>query len=481
MNLLTKCALSASVVLGVMAGAALFAVQAPATNIAYADGGAGGSAPKPLTPEQKAEREKHPGYQGHRELLRIKKYLDTALQEGKFTPEQVRELEAEVAQFEYLFDEYQHDDVTLNLLLPQIKEFSRYVGVPDDFVLDPNYRRSPLRPRHDYEVVHPSFKRIAGETAYDTMQKLVQETFPGTCEYAVIASGEGYWDALSANGLAGSLNAPVLLTTHDALPAQTIAELNRLHVSKVYVCGGTSVVSEAVCKQLKNLNISVERLAGETAADTANVIASKLPKTRIAFLATSWGYADALSVASYNYAFKKPLFLTNYSTGLVDDSTIKAMHDAGVVGIDIVGGEGVVPAEAQRQLRDAGFRVNRIAGGDAYETSDVIAWQLKRYGLTEDAMGIATGWGYADALSAAAFCGKKHMFIRLADDTYIAQMRHNRHVARFDTMLNYYIFGGTSVVSDDIENYIRNQIEQHNKYLTERAQRQAQRKAQQRS
>lgn len=478
MNLFTKCALSASVVLGVMAGAALLAVQAPATNIAYADGGAGGSAPKQLTPEQQAELENKLGDQGHRELLRAWKYLDEAIQEGKYTPEQARELEAEAAQIDGEFLEYQHGEAVLRALLPQTKEFSRYVGVPDDFVLDPNYRRSPSRRRHENEVVNPSFKRIAGETAYDTMQKLVQETFPGTCEYAVIASGEGYWDALSANGLAGSLNAPVLLTTHDALPAQTIAELNRLHVSKVYVCGGTSVVSEAVCKQLKNLNISVERLAGETAADTANVIASKLPKTRMAFLATSWGYADALSVASYNYAFKKPLFLTNYSTGLVDDSTIKAMHDAGVVGIDIVGGEGVVSAEAEQQLRDAGFRVNRFPGEDAYDTSLMVSWQLGRYGLKEDAMGLATGWGYADALSAAAFCGKKHMIIRLADDTYIAQMRHNYPVAMFDTVSNYYIFGGTSVVSDDVENYIRNEIDRSNRVIIDDAQRKAQRQAQ---
>lgn len=479
MNLLTKCALSASVVLGVMAGAALFAVQAPATNIAYADGGAhGSSGPRQLSPEEKAKLEKDPAYLGHRELLRAWKYLDEAIQEGKYTPEQARELEAEAAQIDSEYEWYQRDDAVLNGLLPKVKEFSHYIGVPDNFTIDPDYHRKPLRFMHDNEVVQPIFKRIAGETAYDTMQKLVQETFPGTCEYAVIASGEGYWDALSANGLAGSLNAPVLLTTHDALPAQTIAELNRLHVSKVYVCGGTSVVSEAVCKQLKNLNISVERLAGETAADTANVIASKLPKTRMAFLATSWGYADALSVASYNYAFKKPLFLTNYSTGLVDDSTIKAMHDAGVVGIDIVGGKGVVPVEAEQQLRDAGFRVNRRAGETAYETSEYNDWQLKRYGLKADAMGLATGWGYADALSAAAFCGKKHMVIRLADDTYIAQMRHNYHVARFDTMSNYYIFGGTSVVSDNVVDYIRNKVEQHNKHVTERAQRQAQRQAQ---
>lgn len=476
MNLLTKCALSASVVLGVMAGAVFVSSSSSTLQSAYAAEafGAHFSGYKE-TAEEKAQFEKSTLHHAQVALNRIRQYLNAANQENKYTKEQAQALQQEVEQIDYNILNWQRNEPILKSLIEQMKEFARYIGIPDDFVGDPNYKHSYPPQLHENEVVNPSFKRISGETAYDTMQKLVQETFPSTCEYAVIASGEGYWDALSANGLAGNLNAPVLLTTHDALPAQTINELKRLHVSKVYVCGGTSVVSEAVCKQLKNLNISVERLAGETAADTANIIASKLPKTRMAFLATSWGYADALSVASYNYAFKKPLFLTNYSTGLVDDSTIKAMREAGVVSIDIVGGEGVIPVEAEQQLRDAGFWVYRYAGDDAYETSEHIGRQLERYGLKADAMGIATGWGYADALSAAAFCGKKHILIRLGDDTYIAQMRYNHPSASFATRTNYYIFGGTSVVSDDVENYIRNKVEKHNKYLTERAQRQAQR------
>ena len=115
---------------------------------------------------------------------------------------------------------------------------------------------------------------------------------------------------------------------------------------------------------------------------------------------------------------------------------------------------------------------------DAYKTSYDVTFLLERYGLNEDAMGIATGWGYADALSAAAFCSKRHMVIRLADDTYINQMRDKGHTDSFGRRTNYYIFGGTSVVSDNVENYIRNEIDRSNRVIIDDAQRKAQRQAQ---
>ena len=124
------------------------------------------------------------------------------------------------------------------------------------------------------ETAVPSFdqatKRIAGNTAEDTMEAIVKTAFPDPVKEVVLATSESYWDALSANSLAGSLNAPVLLTKHGKLPEQTIAELQRLKTSKVVVCGGENAISNEVIAQLKELNIEVERVAGNMASDTAN-------------------------------------------------------------------------------------------------------------------------------------------------------------------------------------------------------------------
>ena len=290
-------------------------------------------------------------------------------------------------------------------------------------------------------------KRIAGETAEDTMQQIVKTAFPDPVKEVVLATSEGYWDALSANSLAGSLNAPVLLTKHGQLPEQTIAELKRLKTSKVVVCGGENAISNDVVSQLKELNIEVERVAGNMASDTANDIAQKLAKSDTAVVATSWGYEDALSAASFAYAKKAPIFLANYNTATLDASNIQTMKDKGVKKVYIVGGTSVVSSEVEAQLSAAGIAVERVAGNTAYDTSAKLATKLISLGMSANNMAIATGWGYTDALAGAALCGKQNSVMVLADNTNQTAISEVV-AANKNSIKNYYIFGGTSVVGE---------------------------------
>ena len=306
-------------------------------------------------------------------------------------------------------------------------------------------------PQPGKETPVPSFnqatKRIAGNTAEDTMQQIVQTAFPDPVKEVVLATSESYWDALSANSLAGSLNAPVLLTHHGALPEQTIAELQRLKTSKVVVCGGENAISNDVVAQLKDLNIEVERIAGNMASDTANDIAKKLANTDTAVVTTSWGYEDALSAASFAYAKKAPIFLANYNSATLDASSIQTMKDKGVKKVYIVGGASVVSPEVEAQLSAAGITVERIAGETAYDTSAKLATKLIALGMSANNMAIATGWGYTDALAGAALCGKQNSVMVLADNTNQTAI-NDVVAANKNAIQNYYIFGGTSVVGD---------------------------------
>ena len=306
-------------------------------------------------------------------------------------------------------------------------------------------------PQPGEEPSVPSFdqatKRIAGETAEDTMQAIVQTAFPDPVKEVVLATSESYWDALSANSLAGSLNAPVLLTHHGKLPEQTIAEFKRLQTSKVVVCGGENAISNDVVSQLKDLNIEVERIAGNMASDTANDIAKKLDKSDTAIVATSWGYEDALSAASFAYAKKAPIFLANYNSATLDASSIQTMKDKGVKKVYIVGGASVVSPEVEAQLSAAGITVERIAGQTAYDTSAKLATKLIALGMSANNMAIATGWGYTDALAGAALCGKQNSVMVLADNTNQTAI-NDVVAANKNAIQNYYIFGGTSVVGD---------------------------------
>lgn len=294
-----------------------------------------------------------------------------------------------------------------------------------------------------------SLKRVWGVTAYDTMRAINSIAFPDSSQYAVLTTGESYWDALSASGLAGKLKAPMLLTQGASLSEQTRFELSRLGVQKVYICGGVNAISKSVEDDLAALGIAVERVAGTWASDTANEVAQHLEQTDEAFLATSWGYEDALSVAPYNYATQKPLFLTDYTTGLLDENTLAAIKAQGITRIHIVGGTSVVSQAVEDQLREQGIQLDRIAGETAYDTSIALVDFLLTKGMNANNVGVATGWGFADALSGAALCGKNNSVLLLADASNVRAVKDVIEPHKSD-ITNAYIFGGEQVVASTV-------------------------------
>lgn len=291
---------------------------------------------------------------------------------------------------------------------------------------------------------------VQGATAEDTMQHIVNTVFSGSTgavSEAVLAGKDSYLDALSANALAGSLHAPVLLTNIDALPAQTIDELQRLKVKNVVVCGGTNVISSAVEQQLADMNIHVKRVAGQWASDTANSIATQIKNpSDTCFIATSWGYADALSASSYAYEHHAPIFLTNYDSAALDDNTIATIKKGGYKHVYIVGGESVVSPEVEAQLADAGIAgAKRVAGETQYDTSAQLAQLFISKGMSADNMVVSTGWGYADALCGAALCAQHNSVMILADDSNQSAVEALAQTHQQDVK-HYYILGGQSVV-----------------------------------
>ena len=296
--------------------------------------------------------------------------------------------------------------------------------------------------------------RVAGDTAMETMSKVIDETF-NKARTVVLASKDGYWDALSASALAGALKAPVLLSGRDALPQETIDQLQRLGTKRAYLVGGRSVMSNSVVDQLHALGISTVTVAGKRAQDTSNMVARKLPSSDVCFIATSWGYQDALSASSFAYAKKAPIFLAN-DAGMLDRATLACIRSKNFKRVVLIGGESVLTPELVQQLNQVGVKnVQRIAGETAYDTSALFAQWALNHGMKANNMAIATGYGYEDALVGAALCGKKGSVMVLADDSnttavdLIVDAQKNK-------ISNYYILGGQSVVGERVSEGLEN-------------------------
>ena len=116
-------------------------------------------------------------------------------------------------------------------------------------------------------------ERVAADDLYGTGISAARQVTPGTLgelgRTAVIASGEVFADALVAGPFAARGIHPVLLSPPDELHADVAGYLGEAGISHVVLMGGTAALSETVEHSVKDLGISVSRVAGGTRYDTA--------------------------------------------------------------------------------------------------------------------------------------------------------------------------------------------------------------------
>ena len=132
------------------------------------------------------------------------------------------------------------------------------------------------------EVDNPSqtVNRLWGQDAYGVMTAVDANYADGSCETVIVASGDGYWDALSASSLAGYYDCPVLITPTSKLRTETANEIKRLGAKKVIIVGGPLSVSDGTMKEIGNLGVQVERISGKDAAAVAVNVSNKIADGR---------------------------------------------------------------------------------------------------------------------------------------------------------------------------------------------------------
>jgi YVTN family beta-propeller protein len=88
-------------------------------------------------------------------------------------------------------------------------------------------------------------ERFAGATRYETSLAINAQAY-GYADYVLLATGEGFPDALAGAPLAGSLGSPLLVVPPGCLPAASRTQIDRVTASQVTLLGGTGALSPAV-------------------------------------------------------------------------------------------------------------------------------------------------------------------------------------------------------------------------------------------
>ncbi|MGI6216176.1 MAG: cell wall-binding repeat-containing protein [Coriobacteriales bacterium] len=291
--------------------------------------------------------------------------------------------------------------------------------------------------------------RLSGTDRYGTMKAIVDEGFE-SADTVIVASGENFPDALSASGLAGIYNAPVILTKSDSLSPDASAEITRLGATKAIVVGGSSSVSNSVVASIEAQNVSVTRVSGKSRVETSLAIYNSESGNwgSTAIIANGYSFADALSISSYAYSVKAPIFLADES-GNIDSSTLEAITEGGFDNVIIVGGTGAVSSTIETNVTGAISSVTRLGGANRYATSAIIAEFGLENGMSCDKMALASGKNFPDALAGAALCSVNNSVLLLVDDSDTSGI--DEVVApNSDSINSGYLLGGSGAVSSKI-------------------------------
>lgn len=272
----------------------------------------------------------------------------------------------------------------------------------------------------------------------------------------VLAASDRFPDALAGVRLAASLEAPLLLTPPGGLSESVAAELQRLGTMTVWVLGGSSAVAGAVESDLADLGITTRRLAGgdrfATAAAIATAANSRAEEVTVA-LGADW--PDAVSASSLAALLDGPPTLL-VQRDAVPGTTVQAIRDLGATRATIVGGTAVVTDAVAGQLAELGLSVTRLAGGDRYATSAAVASEaLDRRGLAAPLI-LASGTGFADALSAGALAARQNGILLLAPRASLADgvAAADFIDANAERLDGGTVVGGTGIISGAVEGQI---------------------------
>lgn len=297
-----------------------------------------------------------------------------------------------------------------------------------------------------------SVARAAGADRYATAAAVSARAYPSGATDVLVATGADYPDALSGGALAGRLGMPVLLTGATSLPASTRAELTRLGAGRIWVVGGTNVVSDAVLAALEPYASSgtVTRVAGADRFATAAAVSERWssPGVSSVFVATGADFADALAGTPAAATTDAPLLLVGKDR--IPASTAAELHRLAPQRIHVLGGTGVVSAAVASAL-DAYTTgpVVRLAGSDRYTTAQAVS---RRFFTTSDVW-VASGTTFPDGLTGGAAAGSLGASLLLTGPGALPAAS-GQEVLRLSPVRGTLV-GGTTAVSEPVATTVR--------------------------
>lgn len=178
-----------------------------------------------------------------------------------------------------------------------------------------------------------NISRIAGETRYDTCQKIFSQAKKKSL---VLASGEIFPDALATSSILDQ--AGLLLTKKDQLPSEAQAAIKDLNHDSFQIVGGENSIQESLATSIANQYqyASHTRISGNNRYETSAKIGERLVSSTV-ILASGENFPDALAASTLAQKIDSPILLV--SKDKIDQSIIDYFKKHNIKKALVVGGQ----------------------------------------------------------------------------------------------------------------------------------------------
>lgn len=307
-------------------------------------------------------------------------------------------------------------------IMDRQRVISGFGGSARDYIITP-YNAFDVPGRPLFGNSKPAVISYSGADRYETSVLVSMAAFERS-EYVIIASGLSFPEALAASGLAGLLDAPLLLSGDEGLPDPCLKEMIRLGAKQVVLIGDLPTRNSLLVSDLLAVGIESSQLtyhSGEDCRRTAEkVYAQNNGWGTTAIIANVSNLTQAGSASTLAYRLKAPILFTD-SSGVLDEDLLELIKSGGFKKLLVFGSKESLRLIRGKRLADylPDCSIVRIWGKSRYDAAVQTAhWAITNDILTTSSVGIATANTFADAITGGILQATTGSVLLLCDPGY---------------------------------------------------------------
>ena len=283
-------------------------------------------------------------------------------------------------------------------------------------------------------------------------------------DWVVMVSGFSWHEAVVAASVAGTLDAPVLMTPPHGVRDDAMEFLGDAGVSRVLLVSTDTEsrrsIDTAVDDQLRSAGLVVERVGDADQYRTGVAVAERLGTAgelaafgKTAIIASGEVFADALVAGPLSAWAGLPVLLTPQAA--LHDEVAEYLRSAGIERVVMMGGTAALSDEVENAIGALNIAIDRMAGTTRFETATKTADYAARHAGMGCFAGAKAGLARArvpfDSFSAAPLLASKCAALVLTDPKKMPESTAEyldgvRHAAGTGTA-ELLVFGGDAAVS----------------------------------